>query len=86
MMGSSRSQLSLDVLRGTFLPYSGELLGLRLGCAFGGRGAFGVSREDSHDVLQRLTYLSSKPVGLCVTAGVFGGHVEVDHILTHNDV
>lgn len=53
-------------------PSLEEFLGLRLCCAFGGRGKFGVSREEIHDVLQSFTYLSSKSVGVSLTAGVFG--------------
>lgn len=47
-----------------FPPYSEELLGLRLGRAFGGRGGFGFSREDAHNVLESFTYLSSESVGV----------------------
>lgn len=46
------------------VPCSEELLGLGLGCAFGGCGGFGVNGEKRHDVLEGFAYLSSEPVGV----------------------
>lgn len=77
----------LDVLkRRCFLSYSEELLVLILDCVFGGCGGFSVGREENHDVMESFTNLSAKPVGVSLAAGVLGGHVKVDHILTHDDV
>lgn len=47
-----------------FLPDSEELLGLRLAWAFGGRGGFGVSGEETHNVPEGFAYLSSESVGV----------------------
>lgn len=58
------STLSLGGIFVHVVPHSEQLLALRLGRVFGGRGGFGVSGEDSHDVLESFAYLSSEPVGV----------------------
>lgn len=62
MMGLQSGPGCLELLS-TWRAYSEQLLGLRLGRAFG-RGGFGAGGEECYHVLESFTYLSSEPVGI----------------------